>query len=62
MYYFDRNNRDFLSSPLWNNAIESIIDRLISLNTTQENLDKVYLDFCNILFKELDKTLKLKDI
>ena len=61
MYYFDRNSRDFLSSPLWNDAVKSIIDKLITLNTTQENLDNVYLDFCNILFNELNKTLKLGD-
>ena len=41
MYYFDRNSQDFLSSPLWNDAAKSIIDKLITLNTTQENLDNV---------------------
>ena len=28
MYYLDRNSHDFLSSPLWNDAVKSIIDKL----------------------------------
>ena len=48
LYYFDRNNQDFLSSPSCNNAIESIMDRLISLNQHRK-ISKIFISISTTL-------------
>lgn len=60
LYRFQNLNSQSLNSPVWQNALRIIIDRLLSDCHEQSVLDDLYDSFCGQLFSELDNCLGYK--
>ena len=56
-YSFKNLTPENLNSGTWTLALQKIIDRLLTRNNMQAQLDSIYDSFCKSLFKELDDCL-----
>ena len=57
-YNFKQVPDAFMSSNNWKTNLNKVLDRLISLQNNQVEIDKTYSDFCNILTLEMNTYLK----
>ncbi|CAC5360994.1 unnamed protein product [Mytilus coruscus] len=56
-YRLDRIPGDFMSSELRRLAIVNIIDQIERIRETQENIDMIYSDLCNVIVAEMDEKI-----
>ena len=50
-----------MNNLMWTNSILELINKLETMIKTQENMDILYGDMCDLIFKELDRTAGVKN-
>ncbi len=57
-YRFANTPNLFMANNKWNTAMASVIDMSISCRISQEEIDNLYVNFTQLLLKEMDTYLK----